>query len=73
MMENCIPVGFPMTGDALIFFKHRAKHLLRTIAAPVSQGGDPAKFLFVQHRHFRLASPAPQHFHRRHLMEGSCA
>jgi hypothetical protein len=51
MVKNCIPVGFPITSDALIFFKHRAKHLLRTVAVPVSQkGGDTLKFLLIQHR-----------------------
>jgi len=65
MMKNRIPIGFAMTGDALIFIEQRAKHLLRTVPAPVSQKGrDALKFLFIQHRHLSPTPPAPQHFHR---------
>jgi hypothetical protein len=65
VVKNRIPIGLAMTGDALIFIEQRAKHLLRTVAAPVSQkGGDTLKFLLIQHRRFSPTSPAPQHFHR---------
>ncbi|MGB6962002.1 MAG: hypothetical protein WA748_10835, partial [Candidatus Acidiferrum sp.] len=63
-MKNRIPVGFPITRDALIFLKQRAKHLLETLTAPVSQKRDTLKFLLIQHWHLRLTSPAPQYFHR---------
>jgi hypothetical protein len=64
VVKNRISIDFPITGDAFIFFKQRAKHLLEVATAPVSQGSDTLEFLFIQHRHFSLTSPAPQHFHR---------
>jgi hypothetical protein len=58
-VKNGIPIGLAMTCDALIFVEQRAKHLLETFTGPVSQKRDTPKFLFIQHRHLRLAPPAP--------------